>query len=158
MCFSTKEFAWLSVIKSSYMSRARLNVCRLILGAILASLIQISMTPALAAGPVPASNDPQTIPFVGVTPSSNTWTRLITGATGGPTQMVFDDAGNGWGMQNGNCLVKVVPNAAGTSVVIEPKYGTSGGGCATTPSVNVLAGSNVFNNAGSGTPCRALAR
>jgi hypothetical protein len=133
------------------MSRARLNVCRLILGAILASLIQISMTPALAAGPVPASNDPQTIPFVGVTPSSNTWTRLITGATGGPTQMVFDDAGNGWGMQNGNCLVKVVPNAAGTSVVIEPKYGTSGGGCATTPSVNVLAGSNVFNNAGSGT-------
>lgn len=133
------------------MSTASLKGCPLIVGAILASLIQISMPLALAVGPVPASNDPQTIPFVGVTPSSSAWARLVTGATGGPAQMIFDGAGNGWGMQNGNCLVKVVPNAAGTSVVIEPKYGTSGGGCATTPSVNVLAGSNVFNNAGSGT-------
>jgi len=145
------EVVWLKAIKSNYMGTTRSSGCLLIVGAILATVIQVSTPAVFALGPVPASNDPQTIPFVGITPSSNTWTRLITGANGGPTQMIFDGAGNGWGIQNGNCLVKVVPNAAGTSVVIEPKYGTSGGGCASTPSVNVLAGSNVFNNAGSGT-------
>ena len=115
-------------------------------------VLQTSASQQMAqAAAVPASNDPQTIPFVGITPSSNSWTRLITGISGGPTQMIFDDAGNGWGLQNGNCLVKVVPNAAGTSVTVEPKYGTSGSGCATTPAVSVTAGNNQFNSAGTGT-------
>jgi len=148
---SIKEFVLASAVRGSFLSSVRRKGCQLILVALFVSLIQTPMSPSFALGPVPASTDSQTIPFVGVTPSANSWARLTQSASGGPAQMIFDAAGNGWGMQNGNCLVKVVPNAAGTSVVIEPKYGTSGGGCANTPSVNVLAGNNVFNNAGSGT-------
>ena len=130
----------------------RKKVSRLLIAALCLGVLQTSVSNQMAqAAAVPASNDPQTIPFVGITPTSNSWTRLITGITGGPTQLIFDDSGNGWGLQNRNCLVKVVPNAAGTSVTVEPKYGTSGSGCATTPAVSVTAGNNQFNYLGNGT-------
>ena len=118
---------------------------------VVSCILQISISSSHALGPVPTSSDPQTIPFIGITPSSNNWSRLIEGITGGPTQMIFDDSGNAWGMQNGNCLVKIVPNSTGTSVSVEAIYGTKGGGCAGTPAVNVTTENNVFNFAGSGT-------
>ena len=87
--------------------------------------------------------------YSGITPNTSSFTSWATGGIGVPGYFVFDTEGNAWGIKSagtgtGQCIVKVTPNANGTSGTVSAIYGAAG----TCSSLVVTEGTAVYETLG----------
>ena len=85
--------------------------------------------------------------YSGITPNTSNFTSWATGGIGVPGYFVFDAEGNAWGIKSagtGQCIVKITPNANGTSGTVSAIYGAVG----TCSSLVVTEGTAVYETLG----------
>ena len=85
--------------------------------------------------------------YSGITPNTSSFTTWATGGIGVPGYFVFDAEGNAWGIKStgsGQCIVKIIPNANGTSGNVSAIYGAAG----TCSSLVVAEGTAVYETLG----------
>ena len=85
--------------------------------------------------------------YSGITPNTSNFTSWASGGIGVPGFFVFDTEGNAWGIKSGGsgqCIVKITPNANGTSGTVSAIYGAAG----TCSSLIVAEGIAVYETLG----------